>query len=78
MKLFPPPGLKRHGEEAVIEIWDIHSRFLVEVVTPVGKIQPSENDVKEGSQWGVLDGMSTGCYAICWQIELQLKNIQKK
>ena len=20
---------------------------------------------------GALDGMSTGCYAICWQIELQ-------
>ena len=22
---------------------------------------------------GALDGMSTGCYAICWQIELQFK-----
>ena len=20
---------------------------------------------------GILDGMSTGCYAVCWQIELQ-------
>ena len=22
---------------------------------------------------GALGGMSTGCYAVCWQIELQLK-----
>ena len=22
---------------------------------------------------GALEGMSTGCYTICWQIELQLK-----
>ena len=21
--------------------------------------------------WGALDGMSTGCYSVCWQIEHQ-------
>ena len=26
---------------------------------------------------GALDGMSTESYIICWQIKLQLKNIQK-
>ena len=25
---------------------------------------------------GALGGMSTGCYAICWQIELQLKKVK--
>ena len=27
---------------------------------------------------GALDGMSTECYAKCWQIELQFKKIGKK
>ena len=27
---------------------------------------------------GALDGMSTGCYAACWQIELQLKKKKKQ
>ena len=31
-----------------------------------------------GTGWGALGGMSTGCYAVCWQIELQKKKIKKK
>ena len=36
-----------------------------------GEVGGGGGDWVMGTEGGALDGMSTGCYSICWQIEHQ-------
>ena len=66
-------GERRENEWETTERVTEHERLLT-LVNEQGVV---EREVGRGwSDWvmgteGALDGMSTGCYSVCWQIEHQ-------
>ena len=66
-------GERRKNEWEISERETEHERLLTlgnELGVVEGEVAEGGGDWVTGLRWA-LDGMSTGCYSICWQIEHQ-------